>query len=412
MDHLDLTVMTARADAFEAMKAMCSATHPVAHLEGCVGTLKPDFGPAYRAAIVRLDRAASLGSITETLRALPASYTVLLGGAIGLPGARLRRGDVVLSRAIRAAADPRGAHTTDPALLRRALALDAVDHRWTTRIAAPCPDPGQGQPRLFAGAIACGSPDETDLVALRALTETAHRLVAADLEGPDAVTVATAAALEGRSGHVVMVRGIERVLSDAGDDPPSSAWTAYAVAAAASFVESWVRYAWPTRPVSAATGQTPKGTRISPESRTLSAPQRTTTASDTRPPGAAPPSTGPIRGVPRSRARIISRGAASTASGPIPIPARPRTMSGPLPRVTEPRRSTPGSGPVSLRARLARIYPTVEDARRVIAEAGLALDDVPEGGSSDVRWHRILTTARLTPDGIERLLEVIVREGH
>lgn len=412
MDHLDLTVITARSDAFEAMQAMCAATHPLSGLDGCVGSLRPDFGPAYRAAIVCLDPAATLGVITETLRALPASYTVLLGGVVGLPGARLRRGDVVLSRAIRSALDPRGAHTTDPALLRRALALDAVDHRWTTRIGAACPDATQGAPRLFAGAIASGAPGQTDIAEARALAETAHRLVAVDLEGPDAVAVATAAALEGRSGHVVMVRGVERVLSDAGDDPPSSTWTAYAIAAAAAFVESWVRYAWPTRPVSAATGQTPKGTRISPESRTHKA-QRITTASDTRPPGAAPPEPGPTRGVPRSRARVISRGAASTAAtGPIPVPARPRTMSGPLPPLGEPRRSTPGSGPVSLRARLARIYPTVEDARRVIAEAGLALDEVTEAGSSDVRWHRILSAARLTPDGIERLLEVIVREGH
>lgn len=461
MDALDLAVITGHPEPYRAMLAVCSSHHALpARLgadsglsaESSLGALRPDFGPAYRAVIIRLDPHGPPDALARIVRALRPPYTVMLGTATGLPESRLRLGDVAISRTIRSATDPRGSHAIDAGLLRGALALDAVDHRWTQRITRPPPVPSADPPRLVAGTLASGPLDDAGATALRTLGEPGHRLIAVDFEGIDAVTAATTAALEGLSGRVVMLRGIDRLVTAAAmatSEPPprSPEWTAYAATAAAAFLEAWVRHAWPTRPASAETGQTPKGTRVPGRQRhPLGATTSTTTTGTsraigtTRPPEALASVTRPsLRARSGSVSGSISSGPGSSAgssagnssgqstgqgtnpssstpstqSGPLQIPApRSRAMTGPLPPINENKYATPGSGPVSLRARLARIYPTIDDARRVVSEAGLVLDRIDFGGGADVRWHKILTEARLVPDGVERLLAVIVRDGH
>lgn len=416
MEALDLAVITARPETWRAALAVCATHHPLPGIgaEGRLGALRPDFGPAYRAAIVRLDPAAPADAPARVVQQLRAPYTVVLGTAAGLPEGRLRPGDVAISRAIRSTADPRGSHAIDAGLLRGALALDAVDHRWTGRIAAPPPAASDEAPRLVAGTLASGPVADASAGALRAIAALGHRFIAVDLDGVDAAAAATAAALEGLSGRVVMLCGVDRIVPAAGELlPPPATATDYAAAAAAAFLEAWVRHAWPTRPASAATGQTPKGVRVPGRPTDPPVTTSTTTTAARRALGAPRPraaTTSPSR--PAVRPASTPPGP-STRSGPLPIaPRRARAPTGPMPSSNESKYATPGSGPVSLRARLARIYPSAEDARRVVDEAGLPADRIDFAGGADVRWHKILTEARLVPDGIERLLAVIVREGH
>jgi hypothetical protein len=458
MDALDLAVITGHPEPYRAMLAVCSSHHALPppageewglSAESSLGALRPDFGPAYRAVIIRLDPHGPPDALARIVRALRPPYTVMLGTATGLPESRLRLGDVAISRTLRSATDPRGSHAIDAGLLRGALALDAVDHRWTQRITRPPPIPSADPPRLVAGTLASGPLDDAGATALHKFGEQGHRVIAVDFEGIDATAAATTAALEGLSGRVVMLRGIDRLVTAAAmttsePGPRDPEWTAYAATAAAAFLEAWVRHAWPTRPASAETGQTPKGTRVTGHQRhPLGATTSTTTTGtsraigSTRPPEALASVTRPslrarsgsvsgsVSSGPgssagnssgQSSAQGSTQGAAhtpSTQSGPLQIPApRSRAMTGPLPPINENKYATPGSGPVSLRARLARIYPTIDDARRVVSEAGLVLDRIDFGGGADVRWHKILTEARLVPGGVERLLAVIVREGH
>lgn len=415
MEALDLAVITARPETWRAALAVCASHHPLPGVgaEARLGALRPDFGPAYRTAIVRLDPNSPADAPARVVSQLRPLYIVVLGTAAGLPDGRLRIGDVAISRAIRSAADPRGSHAIDAGLLRGALALDAVDHRWTGRIAAAPPAASDEAPRLVAGTLAAGPISDPSAAALRGLAALGHRFIAADLDGVDAAAAATAAALEGLSGRVVMLCGVDRLVPIAGEaPPPPPAVTAYAAAAAAAFLEAWVRHAWPTRPDSAATGQTPKGVRVPGRPTDPPVTTSTTTTAARRALGAPRPrsATNPTR--PGVRPLSTPPGPA-TQSGPLPImPRRARAPTGPLPSSNESKYATPGSGPVSLRARLARIYPSAEDARRVVGEAGLPVDRIDFAGGADVRWHKILTEARLVPDGIERLLAVIVREGH
>ncbi|MCB9551120.1 MAG: hypothetical protein H6705_04395 [Myxococcales bacterium] len=219
MEALDLAVITARPETWRAALAVCATHHPLPGIgaEGRLGALRPDFGPAYRAAIVRLDPAAPADAPARVVQQLRAPYTVVLGTAAGLPEGRLRPGDVAISRAIRSTADPRGSHAIDAGLLRGALALDAVDHRWTGRIAAPPPAASDEAPRLVAGTLASGPVADASAGALRAIAALGHRFIAVDLDGVDAAAAATAAALEGLSGRVVML------CASTGSCPPPAA---------------------------------------------------------------------------------------------------------------------------------------------------------------------------------------------
>lgn len=411
MDAIDLAVVTRHPETWSAVQAIfgtCLPRDPEPDIDppadACIGILRPDFGPGYRVLLVRL------GDSPRTLPALLARhrppYTVALGLACGLPGKHLDIGDVVIAKAIPgfewSARVGRGAGSgaepeapVDNNLLRGALGLDAVDQRWTrqTRVARPG---GARAPRLMAGEVASTTTPITDWTVfdadrLRAIARRWPKLVAVEREGLD---IARALGGGGDRFRGALLTGITGALPEGepGDAPPH---VGYAAANAASFLHHWIRHAWPTRPVSAATGQTPKGVRLGDEavarrSHTDTLPQVERVR--TEPPPA-----------PRTRSGPLDLTVRPIEGRPPPVPRRD---SGPLPGV---ERTT--TGPLSLRAQLARLYPTADETRRVLAEAGLSVEVDPSGGA-DVRWYRILESARHVPGAMERLLAVLVRHGH
>lgn len=405
MEALDLAVVTRQPALWHSLAAAFDRILPVedgAENEA-VGLLKPDFGPGYRVRVRLHDGdGAALARWIDTHRP---PYTVAFGLARGLPGKHLGPGDVVISKAIPGfdwtARVGRGAGSgaeaevqTDNNLMRGALGLDAVDQRWIG--GNPIPRPvGVRAPRLMAGGVASTASPlaaglEIDEAHTQAIARRWPKLVAVACDGLDLATAVTRSAVRPRVALLVCVAGLLP-----GDGRIEDATLRYAAGNGASFLRCWIRHAWPTRPVSAATGQTPKGIRLGDEAVA----RRSATDS-----------------LPRVE-RVESR----PAPEPSAVRRIRRRVSGPLPTAREEARptdgprgrsSSPTSGPVSLRARLARLYPTVGDARRVLEEAGLPAEVIGSAGSADVRWHRILEAARRDASGLERLLKVLARDGN
>lgn len=416
MHALDLAVVARHPALWDALGDAFDAWHPddpQRPTEG-IGVLKPDFGPGYRIRALRHE--GDPAALARWLDRHRPQYTVALTLARAMPGKHLDPGDIILSNAIPgfdwvarvgrgvgSGAEPEA--RVDAHLLRGALGLDAVDQRWTRQSRAPRPD-GLRAPRLMTGGVASTTapmPDTHtfDADGLRALTRRWPKLVAVEIDGVDLARVAARG--DGRHRLALLASVVGRL-----DEPrpPDPGGLRYTVSNAVSFLRCWVRYAWPTRPASADTTQTPKGIRLGDEAvarrsttdrlpqveRVPPSPAAPTTA---RRPVSEPPKPAP----PRTRSggiRIVDAESRASESGP-----RPRGSD-----------SGTGSGPVSLRARLARLYPTADDAHRVMRDARLTDPSLDLTGGSDVRWHKILELARREPGGVERLLKVLVRDGH